>query len=42
VPIGTETTLVVRQDMPANMAIQEFGMGRFKFTVAAMTGLVRI
>lgn len=42
VPIDTETTLIVRQVMPRNMATQEFGYGRFKFTVAARTGLVRL
>jgi len=42
VPIGTESTLSVRQVMPDNMATQEFGAGRFKFTIAARTGLVRI
>jgi predicted acylesterase/phospholipase RssA len=42
VPVGTETTLVVRQVLPANMATQEFGSGRFRFTIAARTGLARI
>ena len=42
VPVDTETTLVVRQVMPANMATQEFGSGRFRFTIAARTGLARI
>jgi len=42
IPIGTESTLVVNQVMPSNMASQEFGAGRFKFTIAARTGLVRI
>jgi hypothetical protein len=42
VPVETETTLVVRQVMPVNMATQEFGSGRFRFTIAARTGLARI
>lgn len=42
VPVETETTLIVRQIMPTNMATQEFGIGRFKFTIAARTGLARI
>jgi hypothetical protein len=42
VPVGTETTLVVRQVMPSSMATQEFGSGRFRFTIAARTGLARI
>jgi hypothetical protein len=41
-PVDTETTLVVRQVMPTNMATQELDIGRFKFTIAARTGLVRI
>lgn len=42
VPINEEQTLIVHQVLPDNMASQEFGVARFKFTIAAKTGLVRI
>jgi predicted acylesterase/phospholipase RssA len=42
VPVDSEQTLLVRQVLPDNMANQEFGVARFKFTIAATTGLVRI
>jgi predicted acylesterase/phospholipase RssA len=42
VPIGTDATLLVNQVLPPNMATYSARSGRFKFTIAANTGLVRI
>ena len=42
VPIGSETNVIVDQVLPTNVANQLGGMGRFQFSIAADTGLVRI
>lgn len=42
VPINADAILVVREELPELMANQADGVGRFKFTIAANTGLCRI
>lgn len=42
IPVGSEAIVVVRQELPQVMASDAFDTGRFKFTIAANTGLCRI
>ncbi|MCO8122386.1 patatin-like phospholipase family protein [Stieleria sp. TO1_6] len=42
VPIGTDTSLMVNQVLSDTMADQKNGIAKFRFTIAAKTGLARI